>query len=66
MTEGELRKKLRESLSLKQIAVAKAACISQSRLSLIENGWVDPSPDELARIEAAIKSLARGNHAEAI
>jgi transcriptional regulator with XRE-family HTH domain len=66
MTTGEVQRKLRESLGIKQIQLAKASGIHQSRLSLIENGWQDARPDELARIEAAIKSLARGSHAEAV
>lgn len=66
MTIGEVQRKLRESLGLKQIAVAKASGIHQSRLSLIERGWVEPRPEELAKIESAVKFLARGSHAEAV
>ena len=52
------QKDFRKRFKLRQIAVAKAAGINQSRLSLIENNWVKPSPDEVKSIEDAILRLA--------
>lgn len=57
MQPGILQRELRKSLGLKQIAVAKAAKIHVSRLSLIENGWVTPRQDEIHKIKTAVKQL---------
>lgn len=39
---------------LKQVEVAKITGIDRSRLSLIENSWVDPKPEEVQKIKAVI------------
>lgn len=39
---------------LKQVEVAKITGIDRARLSLIENSWVDPKPEEVQRIKAVI------------
>ena len=58
MNEGRVQAEVRKSLRLRQIEVAKEAQMDRSRLSLIENGWIEPKPQELARIQSAIQRLA--------
>lgn len=58
MNEGKVQAEVRKSLRLRQIEVAKEAQMDRSRLSLIENGWIEPKPRELARIQGAIQRLA--------
>lgn len=57
IVDGKVIRKLREMHDLRQIAVAKEAGLSPSRLSLIECGWMTAREDEVIRIEAAIKNL---------
>jgi transcriptional regulator with XRE-family HTH domain len=44
---------------LKQLEIAKATGIDRSRLSLIENSWVEARPEELQKIEAAIRGKTK-------
>jgi predicted transcriptional regulator len=44
---------------LKQVEVAKLAGIDRQRLCMLENGWIDPKPDELKKIKAVISSHAK-------
>jgi predicted transcriptional regulator len=39
---------------LKQLDVFKMTGIDRSRLSLIENGWIDPKPEELRKINRVL------------
>jgi len=59
MTEGKIQAQVRKSLRLKQLEVAAESGINRSRLSLIENGWIDPTPQELAQIQSAIQRLVQ-------
>lgn len=47
---------------LKQIEIAKITGIDRSRLSLIENSWIEAKPGELQKIKAAIH--AKGSKME--
>jgi transcriptional regulator with XRE-family HTH domain len=58
--ETDLKSK-RIKTRLKQLEVAKLTGIDHSRLSLIENGWVDPKPEELRKIEAVISIYAKNS-----
>jgi predicted transcriptional regulator len=44
---------------LKQLEVFKMTGIDRSRLSLIENGWIDPKQDEIKKIEKVISAYAK-------
>jgi len=55
---GKILRARREKLGLRQVEVAKVGGFQISRLSLIENAWVRPRPDEIQRIEDAINELA--------
>lgn len=44
---------------LKQVELAKLAGIDRQRVCMIENGWLDPKPDELKKIKAVISSHAK-------
>jgi len=55
---GKILRARREESGLRQVEVAKVGGLHISRLSLIENCWVRPRPDEIARIEDAINELA--------
>jgi len=55
---NEIRSK-RVRAGLSGIVVCKKAGIARSRLSDIERGYGSATPDELARITAAIEDLAR-------
>ena len=44
---------------LSQIELAKLAGIDRSRLSMIENSWIDPKPEELKKIRAVISVYAK-------
>ncbi len=59
---GKVQREVRKSLGLRQVAVAKQAKIDRSRLSLIENEWVEARPDEVARISEAISKLAEKHY----
>ena len=39
---------------LKQLEVFKATGIDRARLSLIENGWIEPRAEEIQKIKEAI------------
>lgn len=56
VTDLKLR---RLKAGLKQIEVFKLTNIDRSRLSLIENGWIDPKPEELKKIKAVILAHAK-------
>jgi predicted transcriptional regulator len=57
---GELRLQ-RFSAKIAQQALARAAGIEHTRLCRIELGWVEPEPEELERLWAALAVLiARG------
>jgi len=56
MTSSELRKR-RVRAGLSGSLVCARAGIVRSRLSLIENGFVVPPREELARIDAALTEL---------
>jgi transcriptional regulator with XRE-family HTH domain len=56
VTELKLR---RMKAGLKQLQIFKETGIDRSRLSLIENGWIDPKPDELKKIQAVISAHAK-------
>ncbi len=43
--------------NLKALEVARKSGLAPSRLSLIENGWVDPTPREIAKLRKAIPNL---------
>lgn len=62
--DSKQMKKFREHHGFKQVEVALIAGLSQSRLSLIENGWVRPRSDEVERIKAAFAILTKGNRDE--
>jgi transcriptional regulator with XRE-family HTH domain len=62
MSAGKVQAQVRKSLGLRQVEVAKEAGIDRSRLSLIENEWISPRTDELARIRGAIQRLAERNY----
>ncbi|MGD9765192.1 MAG: helix-turn-helix transcriptional regulator [Candidatus Binatia bacterium] len=47
-------RQLRFQRGLLQLVVAKRAEIAYSRLSAIENGTVEPHPEELCRLAAAL------------
>ena len=47
-------KQERMKLELKQIQVSKMIGMDNTRYSLIENGWVDPRPDEVKKIKKVI------------
>lgn len=49
----------RHALGLSTVDLALAARVSQGRISYIERGIVEPTPDEAERIEAALDSLAQ-------
>lgn len=44
---------------LKQIELAKLVGIDRSRLSMIENSWVQAKPEEVLKIKAAIAVYAK-------
>jgi len=56
LTDLKLR---RMKAGLKQLQIFKETGIDRSRLSLIENGWIDPKPEELKRIKAVISAHAK-------
>jgi len=62
MHEGKVQAQVRKSLRLKQLEVAAESGINRSRLSLIENGWIDPTPQEIAQIQSAIQRLAERHY----
>jgi transcriptional regulator with XRE-family HTH domain len=62
MHEGKVQAQVRKSLRLKQLEVAAESGINRSRLSLIENGWIEPKPKELALIQSAIQRLAEKHY----
>jgi transcriptional regulator with XRE-family HTH domain len=43
--------------NLKGLEVARKAGLSTSRLSLIENGWVEPTPVEIEKLRRVLPSL---------
>jgi transcriptional regulator with XRE-family HTH domain len=49
----------RNDLRLSLVEISLAAGVSQGRLSYIERGIVEPTPDERERIEGALASLTR-------
>ncbi len=50
----------RFKVGLRQVELAKLAGIDRSRLSMIENSWIDPKPEELQKIKAVISQYAKG------
>jgi len=44
----------RTSKRIKQLELARQIGISPSRLSLIENGWAKPRPEELSALRKAL------------
>jgi transcriptional regulator with XRE-family HTH domain len=44
---------------MKQVELAKVTGIHRSRLSMIEHTWVEPKPEEVERIKAAIDAKGR-------
>lgn len=49
----------RISAGLLQVEVFKATGIDRSRLSMIENGWIDPKPEELEKIKSVISAKTK-------
>jgi transcriptional regulator with XRE-family HTH domain len=49
----------RMKAGLKQLEVAKFTGIDRSRLSLIENSWIEPKPEELQKINAVLHAKSR-------
>lgn len=47
-------KEVRTRMGLKQLALARKTGIDRSILSLIENGWKRPSPDQAERIRTVL------------
>lgn len=43
--------------NLKALEVARKSGLNPSRLSLIENGWVAPTPAEIQKLRKAIPNL---------
>jgi predicted transcriptional regulator len=62
MSAGKLQAGVRKSLGLRQVEVAKEAKIDRSRLSLIENEWIEPRPEEVVRIKDAIQKLTEKHY----
>jgi len=60
MENGRKLKRFREYQGFKQVEISLISGISQSRLSLIENGWVRPRADEVERIKVAFEKLTKG------
>jgi transcriptional regulator with XRE-family HTH domain len=57
--KGNDIKSRRLNTRLKALEVCKLTGIDKSRLSLIENGWVQARPDELRKIESVINLYAK-------
>ena len=51
---GHKIKLIRQAKRVSQLELAKATGIDNSRLSLIENGYVEPTSEQLAKIKAAL------------
>lgn len=60
-TARSAAKSLREMYDVTQADVAEKAGISDSKLSLYENGFVDLTEKELKRLEKALNALAKAN-----
>jgi transcriptional regulator with XRE-family HTH domain len=61
-TDRAAARKLRELFALTQADVAeKAGVITESELSLFENGFVDLAENKLKRLEKALNALAEAN-----
>jgi transcriptional regulator with XRE-family HTH domain len=58
MNHDDIRAK-RAAAGIPGLLVSRKASISRTRLSDIERGYVPPTANELARIDAAIDELAR-------
>ena len=41
-------------IGLKQVELARLTGIDRSRLSMIENSWIDPKPEEIQKIKKVI------------
>lgn len=54
MTTGLELKVRRIRRGVKQLQLSRETGISATRLSMIENGWVQPRADELERYEKAL------------
>ncbi len=46
---------------LKSLEVARLTGISVSRLSLLNNGWAEPRPDELERLRRVLPRIKARN-----
>lgn len=49
-----------------QYEVARAAGIDSTRFNRILNGWIEPRPDEVSAIRAALKMNEQPNKAEQV
>ena len=45
--------------NLKALEVARKSGLNVSRLSLIENGWAEPRPDEIEKLRRVLPGLGK-------
>ena len=62
--DGKQIRAMRKNLGVKAVVLARRAGVHYSRLSLIENEHIQPSKEQLERIEGALCELVKGSSDE--